>query len=194
MTDSSSSLAAARTLLNSGGRCDGCDSDIDLTGRTHGTMSMSAPSIQSSSGSDAADRDTKRRPACRPSDPYTPALRFRATDSPAVLCRDATNACVPATIGSFSTFGSTSVRRARGTVLAAPAAPSMACLPIHRTSPRSCMRLGALYRTSHGVTTSATASGTQRSSLCSLRLPHGEQLCITITLAARCRPPSAAMR
>jgi len=68
------SLAAARTLLHSGAACDGCDSDIDLT------------------GPDARDQvyvhtvDSYRRPD--PTSPIvSPWLRFSAIDWPAVLCR-----------------------------------------------------------------------------------------------------------
>jgi hypothetical protein len=80
------SIAAAHTLLRSGGTCDGCDNDIDL------------------SGPDARDEvyvhtvDPFRRPAPvspivprgggshhPPSIAYTPSLQFRAADWPAVF-------------------------------------------------------------------------------------------------------------
>jgi hypothetical protein len=82
------SMAAARTLMRSGGTCDGCDNDIDM------------------SGPDARDEvyvhtvDACRRPDPTPSivpraggshhpPPIrsSPSLRFSAHDWPAVLCR-----------------------------------------------------------------------------------------------------------
>jgi len=83
-----SSLAAARTLLHSGGRCDGCDGEIDLTVPDARDQILihtvdpyrrpdPTPPIVTRSGG----------PQCRPSIPHTPSLPFRATDWPAVLCR-----------------------------------------------------------------------------------------------------------
>lgn len=82
------SLAAARTLLHSGGTCDGCDSDIDLTGpqaRDHVFVHTVDPYRRPAPTPPIVTRDGG--PQCPPSIPFTPSLRFRVTDWPAVLCR-----------------------------------------------------------------------------------------------------------
>ncbi|WP_101948018.1 hypothetical protein [Mycobacterium sp. 3519A] len=84
-----SSLAAARTLLKSGGGCDGCNSDIDLTGpgardnvhiRTVDPHRRPDPTPPIVTRTD----DSQSLSSIR----YRPSLRVQATDWPAVLCRE----------------------------------------------------------------------------------------------------------
>ena len=99
------SLAAARTLLHSGGRCDGCDSDIDLTGpdaRDHIYVRTVDPYRRPDPTPPIVTRSGG--PRCRPSIPYTPSLRFRATDWPAVLCRRCHERMCAGDYGSFLDF------------------------------------------------------------------------------------------
>jgi hypothetical protein len=82
------SLAAARTLLHSGGACDGCDNDIDLTGpeaRDQVYVRTVDPCRRPNPTPSILPRTSG--PHQPPPIPHTPSLRFRATDWPAVLCR-----------------------------------------------------------------------------------------------------------
>lgn len=81
------SLAAARTLLHSGGACDGCDNDIDLAGpeaRDQVYVHTVDPCRRPNPTPSILPRTSG--PHQPPPIPHTPSLRFRATDWPAVLC------------------------------------------------------------------------------------------------------------
>jgi hypothetical protein len=99
------SLAAARTLLHSGAACDGCDSDIDLSG----------PGARDEVYVHTVDRYRRPDPTSPivprtgpshhpPSIPYTPSLRFSAIDWPAVLCRRCHDRMVDGGYRSFLDF------------------------------------------------------------------------------------------
>jgi hypothetical protein len=82
------STAAARILLRSGGTCDGCDNDIDLSG-TDARNQVYIHTVDPYRRPDPTSPIVPRAGGSHhpPSIPYTPSLRFRAIDWPAVLCR-----------------------------------------------------------------------------------------------------------
>ena len=126
------SLAAARTLLHSEGTCDGCDRDIDLSGPEardnfhvhtvdpYRRPDPTPPIVTRTGGSQSP-----------PSIPYRPSLRFRATDWPAVLCRQCHERMEAGDYRSFLDFRfdqhpacpTCGARRTRSTFYGMPSAP-----------------------------------------------------------------------